>query len=347
MGFDDMTNSKTVIEDCTFEYQCPKTWRALLKTNVASIRFCDSCERNVYLSSSTDEAWENAEQGRCVAVPVELTTASRQKLEIPHVVGMMGPPPKRAKNFQDRNQGGNAVKPLFFGLDGCKAGWFVVGIDQAGEFQFSVLSKFEAITQFLEQAKLILVDIPIGLPWQGQKTRLCDTAARKALSPRGSSVFSVPARSALAMPSYQEGSEENRRQLNRKLSKQSWAIAPKIKEVDEYMRNVMPGEKVREMHPEVAFWALNGKTGLNHKKKDQAGIDERLDILLRHYPGADECFRWAREQYLIKEVATDDILDAMVGAVTAMQYPRLSTLPAMPMLDEERLPMEMVYYSDF
>ena len=342
-----MTTNETRIKYCEFGYVCPKTWGALLKTNVASIRFCDSCERNVYLSTSTDEAWDNAKQGRCVAVPIELTAASRQKLETPHVVGMMGPPPKRVMNFHDRNHGGNAVKPLFFGLDGCKAGWFVVGIDEMGEFQFSVLSKFEAISQFLEQAKLILVDIPIGLPWQGQRTRRCDTAARKALSPRGSSVFPVPARSALAMPSYQEGSEENRRQLNKGLSTQSWAIVPKIKEVDEYMRSVRPGEKVREMHPEVAFWALNGKTGLSYKKKDKAGIDERLGILLRHYPSAEECFRWAREQYLIKEVATDDILDAMVGAVTAMQYSRLSTLPAMPMLDEERLPMEMVYCSDF
>jgi predicted RNase H-like nuclease len=137
---------------------------------------------------------------------------------------------------------------------------------------------------------------------------------------------------------------------------------------------MQPGEKVREMHPEVAFWALNKKTVLTYKKKDPAGADERLAILSRWYPAAEECFYWAREQYLVKEVATDDILDAMaaaeecfywareqylvkevatddildamVGAVTAMQFPHLSTLPVMPMLDEERLPMEIVYYSD-
>lgn len=341
-----MTTNKTKIEYCTFEYQCPKTWGKLLETNVVSVRFCDSCERNVYLSSTADEARENAEQGRCVAIPIELTSASREKLETHHVVGMMGPPPKRLKNFQDRNHGGNAVKSLFFGIDGCKAGWFIVGIDEIGEFQFSVLPKFEELNQFLEQAKLILVDMPIGLPWQDQKIRPCDTAARKALSPRASSVFPVPARPALAMSTYEEGSEENRRQLDKGLSTQSWAIAPKIREVDEYMCSVRPGDKVREMHPEVAFWALNGKTGLSYKKKDQVGIDERLGILSRHYLRAEECFQWAREQYLVKEVATDDILDAMVGAVTAMQYPRISTLPEKPMFDEEGLPMEMVYYSD-
>ncbi len=342
-----MTNNKTKIEQCSFEYQCPKTWGMLLETNIASVRFCDSCERNVYLSSSTDEAQSNAELGRCVAIPIELTWESRERFEQLHVVGMMGPPPKRAKNFHDRNFGGNAVKPVFFGLDGCKAGWFCIGIDDQGEFQFSVLEKFEELHQYLEQAKLILVDIPIGLPWQGQKTRLCDTAARRVLAPRGSSVFPTPARSALSMASYSDGSEENRRQLDKRLSTQSWAIAPKIKEVDEYIRSIMPSEKVREMHPEVAFWALNGKKVLSHKKKDQAGIDERLGILSKHYDRAEECFLWAREQYLVKEVATDDILDAMVGAVTAMQYPRLTTLPEKPINDEEGLPMEMVYCSGF
>lgn len=237
-------------------------------------------------------------------------------------------------------------EPIFFGLDGCKAGWFFIGIDDAGGFQFSVLNQFEEIHPFLAHARLILVDIPIGLPWQGQKIRLCDSAARQAISPRGSSVFPAPARSALYMPSYHEGNAENRRQLGKGLSKQTWNIMPKIQQVDEYMRRVIPGKKIREMHPEVAFWALNSKKNLSHKKKEKAGIDERLGILSRHYSPAVECFRLARQQYLVKEVASDDIVDAMVGAVTAMQYPRLSTLPANPVNDEEGIPMEIVYCGD-
>jgi predicted RNase H-like nuclease len=101
------------------------------------------------------------------------------------------------------------------------------------------------------------------------------------------------------------------------------------------------------LHREVAFWALNGKRVLSHKKKHEAGIDGRLGILSGHYYRAEECFRWARQQYLVKEVASDDILDAMVGAVTAMQYPRLSTLPEEPVNDEEGIPMEIVYCGDF
>ena len=341
-----MANNKIKIEHCTFTYECPKTWGNLLTTNIDSIRFCSGCERNVYLSTSTEEVRKNARLKRCVAIPVELTSASRNKLEPPTMVGMMGPPPKSFKNFHGRNFGGDAHRPIFFGIDGCKAGWFSVGIDEAGRFQFRVLGEFEEVGQVLQQARVILVDMPIGLPSQAQTTRFCDTAARKVLSPRGSSVFAVPTRQALTKPSYEEASAENYRQLGKKLSKQSWFIAPKIKQVDDFMRRMQPGEKVREMHPEVAFWALNEKTVLIYKKKDPAGADERLAILSRWYPAAEECFYWAREQYLVKEVATDDILDAMVGAVTAMQFPRLSTLPVMPMLDEERLPMEIVYYSD-
>lgn len=342
-----MAKNDTKIEQCKFEFECPKTWGKLLKTNINSVRFCDSCARNVYLLSSTEDVEKASKKGQCVAVPIENPGKYKDQSQPTFVVGMPRTPSYRIQDSNYRNFGGNATKPIFYGLDGCRAGWFLIGIDDGGEFQFKVLSKIEELDLFLDQAKLVLVDIPIGLPWQGQKTRLCDTAARKALSPRGSSVFSVPTRSALSMPTYQEGSEENRRQLDRKLSKQSWAIAPKIKEVDDYLRNLKQREKIREMHPEVAFWALNGKKGLTYKKKDQEGIDERLGILMRHYYSARDCFNWARDQYLKKEVATDDILDAMVGAVTAMQFPRLSTLPEQPATDEEGIPMEMVYCSDF
>jgi predicted RNase H-like nuclease len=274
-----MTN-KTKIQQCEFAYQCPKTWDSLLETNIESVRYCESCERNVFLSASVDEAYHNAEQGRCVAIPIRLTPYSERMLHTQNVVGMIGPPPIRYIKFDERNHGGNADKPVFFGLDGCKAGWFCIGIDDEGDFRFSVLKKIDDLQQYLEQAKLILVDIPIGLPWRDQATRLCDTAARRILAPRGSSVFPVPARSALSMPSYQQG------------------------------------------------------------------IEERIAILSSHYKRAEKCFCMARDQYLVKEVASDDILDAMVGAVTAMQYPRLSTLPEKPVKDEEGIPMEMVYCGD-
>ena len=231
----------------------------------------------------------------------------------------------------------------FYGIDGCPAGWFFVGIDTDGECQFGVLENFSDIGLFTNRAKLILVDIPIGLLSSGNPRRLCDTAARKAISPRGSSVFPAPARAAIREHSYAEGSEANRQAVGKKLSKQTWNIVPKIREVDDYMRSQDLQAKVREMHPEVAFWALNDRNSLHFGKKKQEGAEERLEILTRFLPFAEDCYKDALNTYKRKDVAADDILDAMVGAVTAMHYPRIKTMPENPIKDEEGLAMEIVY----
>lgn len=54
-----------------FAFECPKTWGALEKTNVDSVRHCSSCDRNVYLSVTVDGFNSNVLKGRCVAVPVD------------------------------------------------------------------------------------------------------------------------------------------------------------------------------------------------------------------------------------------------------------------------------------
>ena len=231
----------------------------------------------------------------------------------------------------------------FYGIDGCPSGWFYVGIDIKGECHFGVLDKYSDIGLFANHAKLTLVDIPIGLLSSGNPRRLCDTAARKAISPRGSSVFPAPARAALREHSYAEGSEANRQAVGKKLSKQTWNIVPKIREVDDYMRSQDLQAKVREMHPEVAFWALNDRKPLHFGKKKQEGREERLEILTRFLPSAADCYENALNAYKRKDVAADDILDAMVGAVTAMHYPEIKTLPEKPITDEEGLVMEIVY----
>ena len=58
------------IEGCVFAFECPKTWGALEKTNIDSVRHCSSCDRNVYLSVTVDAFNSNVLKGRCVAVPV-------------------------------------------------------------------------------------------------------------------------------------------------------------------------------------------------------------------------------------------------------------------------------------
>lgn len=68
-----------------------------------------------------------------------------------------------------------------------------------------------------------------------------------------------------------------------------------------------------------------------------------MEVLTRFLPDAPDCYSEALDTYKRKDVAADDILDALVGAVTAMHYPRVATVPAEPVRDEEGLVMEMVY----
>lgn len=231
----------------------------------------------------------------------------------------------------------------FYGIDGCRAGWFFVGIDKNQAYSFGVLEKFSEVDLFANRAAVILVDIPIGLVSAGNTERLCDTAARKLLKPRGSSVFPAPARAALQEDSYLSGSEANFHAVGRWLSTQSWAITRKIRDVDDYIRSKRTQGIVREMHPEVAFWALNDRKPLSFPKKKPVGAEERLDVLTRYFPNARDCRDQALNTYRRKDVAADDILDAMVGAVTASHFPRIATLPESPVRDEEGVVMEMVY----
>ena len=253
--------------------------------------------------------------------------------------------PRKKENIEDMYIQSIDRVAEFYGIDGCPSGWFYVGIDIKGECQFGVLEKYSDIGLFAKRARLTLVDIPIGLPSSVITDRLCDKAARKVITPKGSSVFPAPARAALLEHSYIEGSEANRQAVGKKLSKQTWNIVPKIREVDDYMRSQDLQGKVREMHPEVAFWALNDRKPLYFGKKKREGAEERLEILTRFLPFANDCYKEALNIYKRKDVAADDILDAMVGAVTAMHSPRIKTLPESPSMDEEGLAMEIVYAS--
>ncbi|MEQ8207453.1 MAG: DUF429 domain-containing protein [Woeseia sp.] len=232
----------------------------------------------------------------------------------------------------------------YLGIDGCKKGWFFVGINDDLSFQVGVIREFSLVRQWLDNSTLILVDIPIGLLTAGKTERLCDLAARQMIKPRGSTVFPAPARSAIYKETYEEASAENYRCLNRKLSKQSFEICKKIREVDEFMRDAQPGSKIREMHPEVAFCGLHNMSPILTRKKKPDGFQERIELLRALYPKTDAVVREAREQERFKkDLANDDILDALVGAVTALHHRNLETLPREPDIDDEGLPMEMVY----
>ena len=206
----------------------------------------------------------------------------------------------------------------YLGIDGCAAGWFCVGIEPGAGWSCAVIGS-DAIATTALGAKAALIDIPIGLPDRGVGQRSCDREARRRLGrERGSSVFPPPARASLRARNFDEALAINRRHTGRGISKQSFLIAPKIRVIDEMLRaDARLRSVLRESHPEVCFWALNGAKPMCHNKKTSEGRDERLSLLRRFFPAADALYEEALTRYRRKQAARDDIIDALVLAVSA------------------------------
>ncbi len=247
----------------------------------------------------------------------------------------------------------------YVGVDGCKAGWFWVGLNDDQDHGFGVAATFEELIDSLRNDALVLIDIPIGLP-EGPGGRECDFGARGLLhnTDRKYSVFSAPTRQTAEQakrdPKNRELAECKELKYARKgLSPFAFGIAPKIGEVDKVMlelrdRNDKPC--VREVHPEVCFWALNGKRDMEYSKSTREGREDRLRVLRKHLGQAEEIYDQALAHHFRKDVACDDILDALAAALTALRgHGQFSKVPGstasngLPK-DPKGLPIEMVYW---
>ena len=248
----------------------------------------------------------------------------------------------------------------YVGVHGCKAGWFCVGFDDSGGYGFGVAATFADLLDAVPDAELVLVDIPIGLP-EGPDERECDPLVRRMLGqPRSSSVFRVPVRHAVqqaaSAPNYHAAASWVQFQATgKKLSLQSFYFPPKIAEANNELATRGGGPRVREIHPELCFWALNGKNSMKLPKRkrredsENLGGLERLQVLRRIERQADGIFRQALNRFRRNVVAGDDVLDALSAAVTARlvctEPDGFRTVPANPKRDAKGLPMEMVYWS--
>ncbi|MFT4843198.1 MAG: putative RNase H-like nuclease [Planctomycetota bacterium] len=221
------------------------------------------------------------------------------------------------------------------GVDGCRAGWFVVrlraGNDPATEAL--LLKDFAAVLALQPEPCFVAVDMPIGLLAAAHPGgRSCDQAARALLGPRRSSVFSPPLRGHLQAHAWSEVSG---------LSKQSFHLLPKIREVDDCMTPSRQS-RVREAHPELAFCNLTGAP-MRFAKRTSEGQQERLAALEAEIPSARSIYHRALQQWLRRDVARDDILDALVLAVVAkrMANGTAQCVPQRPAHDPRGLRMEI------
>lgn len=216
----------------------------------------------------------------------------------------------------------------------------------SGEWNVGVERDFSRIWSRWQQADSVLVDIPIGLRDSGCEERLCDREARRVLGPpRSSSVFPAPCRPSLCANVYRDASRINERHTGRRLSRQSWAITRKIQEVDDLLQSHPRARNViREIHPEVLFWALNCGKPMHHNKRTEDGFNERLKLLELRYPGSEAISASVLDTFARQEVGRDDVLDALAAAVAGkLGRGSLRSLPEHPELDSTGLPMEIVY----
>ncbi len=146
------------------------------------------------------------------------------------------------------------------GIDGCRGGWLVARatVSSVGHVLHAKLSLAETIDEAVRGVDLAAIDIPIGLPDAATPGgRACDIAARKRLGIRASSVFSAPVRGVLAATTYDQALAISRSSSihNLGLSKQTWNLVPKIREVDDWITPTRQ-RRLRETHPELVFATL-------------------------------------------------------------------------------------------
>jgi len=207
------------------------------------------------------------------------------------------------------------------GVDGCPAGWIVAFVrPDGGETRIRIVERFADVPAAPERPAIIAVDVPIGLPEQaGYGGRAAENAVRPLLGGRQSSVFSVPSRAAIQAEAYRDACRTALATSDppRAVSKQLFMIAPKIREVDAVLRaDPALARQVFEVHPEVAFWRLNGERALAEPKKVKGrcyepGLALRRQLLIATgFPGD-------ALQAPPKGAGPDDLLDAVACAAVA------------------------------
>jgi predicted RNase H-like nuclease len=238
------------------------------------------------------------------------------------------------------------------GLDGCAGGWVLVTVAVAGSTAGSragstdgsttgrrlgvtVVETLDAVVADVRSGRMAsaAIDIPIGLA--ARDPRACDLEARRLLGPRRSSVFPAPVRSVLGAATYAEACDRSRRACGKGISKQVFNIVPKIAEVDRLQSHRVQAH-LFEMHPELSFSVLAGAP-MRSAKRTAAGRVERIAALR---PAFGDVARLV--EHPPAGAQRDDVLDALVGAWTALRHAAQSHLRLGGQRDGRGLRMEMI-----
>ena len=221
---------------------------------------------------------------------------------------------------------------MIVGVDGSPAGWAVAGRDEQGPVFVEEVSSIQDIFERWS-VQILAVDMVIGIPEFAERGgRQAEREARKLLSPRGSVVFSAPCRTAVYASNYAQALENSRKSSphNIGLSKQSYNITPKIRELDLFLRKHSEHRDcVFEVHPELSFWQMNDRERVPTKHSAQ-GREKRIRLL--------------KEQGLLQQGSVSiDELDALACLYSAIriQSNQSERVPLEPVRDAFGLSMQI------
>lgn len=224
------------------------------------------------------------------------------------------------------------------GVDGCPGGWIAVRWGEA--VSHHLCRSFAEILAM--DAAVIAVDMPIGFP-RGSG-RAAEREVRARLGERQSSVFSVPSRAAVMCEDYRAACNANLACSDppRKVSKQIFHIFPKMREIDALLSPALQS-RVVEVHPELAFWAMNGGAPLPLPKKVKSrphppGLALRRSLLVA---AGFPLSVLPQAAYRRADVGEDDLTDACACAWSARRIleGRAIRFPADPPVDARGLRM--------
>ncbi|WP_316781554.1 DUF429 domain-containing protein [Streptomyces sasae] len=219
------------------------------------------------------------------------------------------------------------------GVDACgKQGWVGIGLADGAYAGSFVDIRLDALIERAATARTIAVDMPLGLVETGW--RAADRAAQALLGARRSSVFLIAPRPAWQERDYTAAADRCQELTGNRLSRQAWALAPKLLEARACW---LTDERIHEVHPEVSFHALAGAVALTHAKKTWRGQQQRRSLLAGAGIVLPDILGEA------DRVPADDVLDAAVAAWSAHRIAlgAAQRIPEPPQRDAEGRAIEI------
>ena len=73
------------IRNCSFGFKCTQKWEGLLKRKEKNIKYCNDCEKEVYLIGTNEELMNAIKFNHCVAIKVrhdEITQTKRPNITV-------------------------------------------------------------------------------------------------------------------------------------------------------------------------------------------------------------------------------------------------------------------------